>query len=183
MEGAGAAGAPKSYAELLETASGRQRAFLTMFQAMGLGEHTGVVEALLLKLANNLRFWGSRDDIIRRFGAAALDLAWVAAGRYEGFWELGLKPWDMAAGLLIVREAGGHAFDKLRLPRTEVSVERQHVRTLFEFRETPPRRRHVDDEVGVPFANAGDDVGVDLPLPRGRALGVAGVKVHGGNPD
>jgi myo-inositol-1(or 4)-monophosphatase len=48
---------------------------------------------------------------IRRFGAAALDLAWVAAGRYEGFWELGLKPWDMAAGLLIVREAGGYATD------------------------------------------------------------------------
>ena len=46
---------------------------------------------------------------IRRFGAAALDLAWVAAGRYEGFWELGLKPWDMAAGLLLVREAGGYA--------------------------------------------------------------------------
>ncbi|HEY2131970.1 MAG TPA: inositol monophosphatase family protein [Acetobacteraceae bacterium] len=48
---------------------------------------------------------------IRRFGAAALDLAWVAAGRYEGFWELGLKPWDMAAGLLIVREAGGYTTD------------------------------------------------------------------------
>ena len=48
---------------------------------------------------------------IRRFGAAALDLAWVAAGRYDGFWELGLKPWDMAAGLLIVREAGGYTTD------------------------------------------------------------------------
>ena len=46
---------------------------------------------------------------IRRFGAAALDLAWVAAGRYDGYWELGLKPWDMSAGLLIVREAGGYA--------------------------------------------------------------------------
>lgn len=45
---------------------------------------------------------------IRRFGAASLDLAWVAAGRYEGFWELGLKPWDCAAGLLLVREAGGY---------------------------------------------------------------------------
>ena len=48
---------------------------------------------------------------VRRFGAAALDLAWVAAGRYDGFWELGLKPWDMAAGLLLVREAGGFVTD------------------------------------------------------------------------
>ena len=46
---------------------------------------------------------------IRRFGAAALDLAWVAAGRYDGYWELGIQSWDMAAGLLIVREAGGYA--------------------------------------------------------------------------
>ncbi|MCC6598257.1 MAG: inositol monophosphatase [Alphaproteobacteria bacterium] len=44
---------------------------------------------------------------LRRFGAAALDLAYVAAGRYEGFWERDLKPWDIAAGMLIVREAGG----------------------------------------------------------------------------
>jgi len=48
---------------------------------------------------------------IRRFGAAALDLAYVAAGRYEGFWERDLKAWDIAAGLLIVREAGGFAKD------------------------------------------------------------------------
>jgi myo-inositol-1(or 4)-monophosphatase len=48
---------------------------------------------------------------IRRFGAAALDLAWVAAGRFDGYWELGIKPWDMAAGLLLVREAGGYATD------------------------------------------------------------------------
>jgi myo-inositol-1(or 4)-monophosphatase len=44
---------------------------------------------------------------IRRPGAAALDLAWVAAGRIDGFWEMGLSPWDMAAGALLVREAGG----------------------------------------------------------------------------
>jgi len=44
---------------------------------------------------------------VRRWGAAALDLAYVAAGRYDGFWERGLKPWDVAAGLLLVREAGG----------------------------------------------------------------------------
>ncbi|MET1754881.1 inositol monophosphatase family protein [Novosphingobium sp. RD2P27] len=48
---------------------------------------------------------------IRRFGSAALDLAWVAAGRYEGFWEQGLKPWDSAAGCLLVREAGGFVSD------------------------------------------------------------------------
>ncbi|CAK0770482.1 Inositol-1-monophosphatase [uncultured Gammaproteobacteria bacterium] len=44
---------------------------------------------------------------VRRFGSAALDLAYVAAGRYDGFWETGLKPWDIAAGLLMVTEAGG----------------------------------------------------------------------------
>jgi len=48
---------------------------------------------------------------IRRFGAASLDLAWVAAGRYEGFWERGLSPWDTAAGGLLVREAGGFISD------------------------------------------------------------------------
>lgn len=44
---------------------------------------------------------------IRRAGAAALDLAYVAAGRLDGFWEIGLLPWDMAAGILLVKEAGG----------------------------------------------------------------------------
>lgn len=44
---------------------------------------------------------------IRRNGAAALDLAWLACGRFDGYWEMGLAPWDLAAGTLIVREAGG----------------------------------------------------------------------------
>ena len=48
---------------------------------------------------------------IRRFGAAALDLAWVAAGRFDGFWERGLSPWDLAAGILLIREAGGYVTD------------------------------------------------------------------------
>jgi myo-inositol-1(or 4)-monophosphatase len=48
---------------------------------------------------------------VRRFGSAALDLAWVAAGRYDGFWEEGLQPWDIAAGILLVREAGGFVGD------------------------------------------------------------------------
>ena len=44
---------------------------------------------------------------VRRWGAAALDMAYVAAGRYDGFWERGLNPWDLAAGVIILREAGG----------------------------------------------------------------------------
>ena len=48
---------------------------------------------------------------IRRAGAAALDLAYVAAGRLDGFWELGLHPWDMAAGVLLIQEAGGMVSD------------------------------------------------------------------------
>ncbi|HZF94905.1 MAG TPA: inositol monophosphatase family protein [Allosphingosinicella sp.] len=48
---------------------------------------------------------------IRRFGSAALDLAWVAAGRFDGFWEEDLQYWDVAAGILLVREAGGFVTD------------------------------------------------------------------------
>jgi len=48
---------------------------------------------------------------IRRAGAATLDLAYVAAGRLDGFWELGLKPWDLAAGTLLIKEAGGLVCD------------------------------------------------------------------------
>ncbi len=48
---------------------------------------------------------------IRRFGSAALDLAWVAAGRFDGFWEEDLQLWDIAAGILLVREAGGFVTD------------------------------------------------------------------------
>jgi myo-inositol-1(or 4)-monophosphatase len=47
----------------------------------------------------------------RRTGSACLDLAYVAAGRFDGFWERGLKPWDIAAGMILVREAGGHIVD------------------------------------------------------------------------
>jgi myo-inositol-1(or 4)-monophosphatase len=48
---------------------------------------------------------------LRRFGAAALDLAWVAAGRVDAYWERDISPWDIAAGLLLVREAGGFVTD------------------------------------------------------------------------
>jgi len=73
-------------------------------------------------IATGIPFKGARDHAlflrqltavmaetagVRRFGSAALDLAYVAAGRYDGFWEVGLHPWDMAAGIVLVREAGG----------------------------------------------------------------------------
>ena len=50
-----------------------------------------------------------RARAVRRLGSAALDLAYVAAGRFDGFWERKLNPWDVAAGLILVREAGGFA--------------------------------------------------------------------------
>jgi myo-inositol-1(or 4)-monophosphatase len=53
----------------------------------------------------------ARAQGIRRFGAAVLDFAWVAAGRFDGYWEFSLQPWDQAAGILFVAEAGGIATD------------------------------------------------------------------------
>ena len=63
---------------------------------------------------NNINYFNTmavRAQAIRRAGAAALDLAYVAAGRFDGFWELQLRPWDMAAGCLMVTEAGGKVTD------------------------------------------------------------------------
>ncbi len=83
---------------------------------------TGVAEVHRALLATGFPYWVHerpeevvtlfdgflrRAQGLRRFGSAALDLAWVAAGRYDGFFERGLKPWDMAAGALLVEEAGG----------------------------------------------------------------------------
>ncbi len=87
---------------------------------------------------------------IRRFGAAALDLAWVAAGRYDGFWELGLKPWDLSAGVLIVREAGGYCTDAADGdPRTrgDVVAANPHLH--------PYLRDHVAAGVAAAAAHAG----------------------------
>jgi myo-inositol-1(or 4)-monophosphatase len=58
-----------------------------------------------------LEQFASRSAGIRRAGAATLDLAYVAAGRLDGFWEIGLQPWDIAAGALLVQEAGGLVSD------------------------------------------------------------------------
>ena len=96
-----------------------QGAWLNDSQRLRVSARKAMIESIF---ATGIPFAGKRDlpdtlkDLarlmpacagVRRWGAAALDLAYVAAGRYEGFWERGLKPWDMAAGMLIVREAGG----------------------------------------------------------------------------
>ena len=70
---------------------------------------------------------------VRRDGSAALDLCYVAAGRFDGFWELQLHPWDVAAGFLIVEEAGGRVSDRAGGPpprsgRDTVASNGQHPR-------------------------------------------------------
>lgn len=78
---------------------------------------------------------------VRRAGSAALDLAYVACGRLDAFWEFGLKPWDQAAGILLVKEAGGRATDmtggkpKLRGPHLLASNGIIHDETLGLFGE------------------------------------------------
>ncbi|HEB71594.1 MAG TPA: inositol monophosphatase, partial [Nitrospirae bacterium] len=71
---------------------------------------TGFPYTIKTEKINNLSQFGNmsmRAQAIRRPGAAALDLCYVACGRLDGFWEYHLKPWDMAGGALIVSEAGG----------------------------------------------------------------------------
>jgi myo-inositol-1(or 4)-monophosphatase len=68
---------------------------------------------------NNINYFvemARKARAIRRAGSAALDLAYVAAGRFDGFWELKLRPWDTAAGCLLVREAGGLVTDLFGAP-------------------------------------------------------------------
>tara|TARA_R110002020_G_scaffold106593_3_gene248044 strand:- start:911 stop:1753 length:843 start_codon:yes stop_codon:yes gene_type:complete len=70
---------------------------------LGRGDHAGYLYELRQVMAESAG--------IRRMGAASLDLAYVAAGRFDGFWERALKPWDVAAGAILVREAGGFVTD------------------------------------------------------------------------
>ena len=75
---------------------------------------TGFPYDIRTSSVNNLDHWSRfivRAQAIRRCGSAALDLAYVACGRFDGFWELKLNPWDVAAGALLVTEAGGRVTD------------------------------------------------------------------------
>jgi len=71
---------------------------------------TGFPYDIRISQDDNLREFGAfykKAQAVRRAGAAALDLAYVACGRFDGFWEFKLSPWDIAAGILLVEEAGG----------------------------------------------------------------------------
>jgi len=83
---------------------------------------------------------------LRRYGAAALDLAWLAAGRFDAYWERDLSPWDMAAGMLLVREAGGFVSDcdggdaifaKGSIAAGNETMHRELLRLLKEARKEP----------------------------------------------
>lgn len=76
-----------------------QSIFATGIPFIGRGDHKQFLQQIESVMAASAG--------IRRFGSAALDLAYVAAGRFDGFWETNLQPWDIAAGIIIVREAGG----------------------------------------------------------------------------
>jgi len=78
---------------------------------LGTGIPPGSIALHLDAYMGMLKHFTASSRAIRRAGSAALDLAYVAAGRTDGFWEMGLSPWDIAAGALIVREAGGFVGD------------------------------------------------------------------------
>jgi myo-inositol-1(or 4)-monophosphatase len=93
---------------------------------------------------------------LRRFGAAALDLAWVAAGRFDGYWERNLSPWDVAAGDILVREAGGYVTD---LDGGE---------TPWDQRRRGGRQRAMHRSTRSPWLRRGRNSGRSSAAPAGR---------------
>jgi myo-inositol-1(or 4)-monophosphatase len=100
-----------------------------------------------------LCFWEAfmlRTHGVRRTGSAALDLAWVACGRVDAFWEFGLKPWDVAAGSLLVEEAGGYVsnidattldINAAQIIASNGRLHQQMVETLAMIRPEAERRQ------------------------------------------
>ena len=96
----------------------QRRAHRCLMRCMGIGEVERIGQVLDIHLQPQIvghiiecRCIQTRVAGVRRTGSAALDLAWVAAGRFDAYWERDIQPWDMAAGIVIVREAGGIAGD------------------------------------------------------------------------
>lgn len=99
----------------------------------------------------NFEYFLYNTQGIRRCGAATLDLCHVAAGRLDGYWEMGLKPWDIAAGALIVEEAGGKvsAFDgtKMTLDGKNLIATNGHLHTAIcgFFKNQPQLKRMIEE--------------------------------------
>lgn len=93
---------------------------------------------------DHFRAFTLRTRGVRRLGSAAIDLAWVAAGRLDGFWELDIYPWDVAAGVLLVQEAGGRVTTFSGEPFTdldsrEVVASNGHIHeAMLEVLQRPP---------------------------------------------
>jgi len=107
---------------------------------------TGFPYDIRISKDNNINYFiemAKKVRAIRRAGSAALDLAYVAAGRFDGFWELKLKPWDTAAGCLLVREAGGVVTDlfglnfQLQSPHILASNGKLNQEMMAVFRNSP----------------------------------------------
>jgi len=94
-----------------------------------MGVYTGIFSEIFRKVED-----------IRRYGAASLDLAWVAAGRMDAYFEIGLKPWDVAAGALLVREAGGVVTDF----EGNDAVEQSHSVLAAPFKLMTPLRQIIE---------------------------------------
>jgi myo-inositol-1(or 4)-monophosphatase len=87
----------------LRVSNRREMTEVLLATGIPFGHRSSDLPRMMRELAQTM----PRTAGVRRWGAASLDLAYVAAGRYDGFWEASLKPWDIAAGLLLVKEAGG----------------------------------------------------------------------------
>ena len=104
-----------------------------------------VVVAIMVNSSMNLNLSWRVSAGVRRFGAASLDMAFVAAGRYDGFWERDLAPWDIAAGIILVKEAKGFVseFDArqnmLKSGDVVCGNEYQHNLLLKTFRDARKR--------------------------------------------
>lgn len=103
-------------------------------------EHGPAYAALVGRILQSVRG-------VRRLGSAALDLAWVAAGRFDGYWEFGLAPWDVAAGMLLVSEAGGALTDSRGGPadHRDIVATNGHIHEALRILVAEGRPAHLDD--------------------------------------
>ena len=118
---------------------------------------TGFIHTADWMVEENLSHFGNfirRARAVRRDGSAALDLCYVACGRYDGFWELGLNPWDTAAGYLIIEEAGGrvtkfggeeYSIRDQEIMASNGKIHDEMIDVISLARSNPPKQPNVKD--------------------------------------